>query len=391
MMKLFQVLLIGLIVTGAQTTASLATQHCEQGHHDPNFDHFPSKAEFQYAEEITVDYHNHYKVVTLSTPWKEADRNFTYLLVQCGTPTPSGYPDAHIISIPIQSIVTLSTTHLPHLDKLDQLDALVGVSDTRLISTAAVIDRIEQGAIQQVSQGGTLDLERVVDLDPDLVMAFGTGDPERDVHPKLKEIGLSVALNAEYMETSPLGRAEWIKFTALFFNQEQKADSVFNAMVQSYESLQDRVKAVDERPTVMVGGNFSGVWYVPGGDSFAARFLKDAGADYLWSENPTAGSLALSVETVFDRAATAEVWLDGKQSWRSKADILAEDERYQEFQAFQTGQIFIPNARLNANGGNDYWEGGLINPHLILSDLIKIFHPDLLPEHDLIYYRQVDP
>ncbi len=396
---LFTKLTVLLLVLGlsaswsaeAQTRSPLAQESECPSEHRPGVDHFPEKAELLYAEGLTVEYHDHYKVVTLLNPWRDAEETFTYLLVQCGTPIPSGYPETQVISIPIQSIITLSTTHLPHLDKLNQLDALVGVSDTRLINTPAVIERVDQGLITQVSQGGTLDLERVVDLDPQLIMAFGTGDLERDVHPKLLEAGLPVALNSEYMERSPLGRAEWIKFTALFFNQEGQAEQVFDQIAQSYESVKSLVADVEDRPTVVTGGNFSGVWYVPGGNSYAAQFLQDAGADYAWADDPSTGSLPLSVEAVFDRAASAEIWLNGKQSWRSRADLVAEDERYQEFQAFQSGQIYVPNVRLNESGGNDYWESGLMNPHLVLSDLIKILHPEVLPEHELVYYRRLDP
>jgi iron complex transport system substrate-binding protein len=372
---------------------AFATEESQSCEADPatNFQGFTAQAELGYAQGFTVDYHDHYKVVTVNSPWRDAQQNFTYLLVQCGTPVPPGYADAQVIPIPVQTVITLSTTHLPHLENLDQLHTLVGVSDVRLINSEAVIERAEAGLIQQVSQGGTLDLERVLELDPDLVLAFGTGDAERDVHPKLAELDVPVALVAEYMEDSPLGRAEWIKFTALFLNQEEKANAVFSTIAESYSSVKSLTDQVSERPTVLVGSHFSGVWYVPGGNSFAAKFLRDAGADYLWADDDSTGSLPLSFEAVFEKAVDAQVWLNGKDSWRSRADILTEDARYQEFAAFQSGEIFIPNARRNENGENDYWESGVVHPHWILADLVKLLHPELLPDHELVYYRQVQP
>ncbi len=389
-LKILSVTLLLVTTSPVQRPVPAATPPCLQDF-QPETDLFPDKATFQYAEGVTVEYHKYYKVVRILTPWQDADQGFTSVLVHCGAPPPSGYDPAQIITIPVQRIVTLSTTHLPLLESLDQLEALVGVSDTRLINSQAVTERVQQGSITQVSQGGTLDLEQVLNVDPDLVMAFGSGDRERDVHPQLLAAGLPVVLNAEYMETSPLGRAEWLKFMALFLNQEAEADVIFAEVVQQYDAVKALVSGVDNRPTVMTGAPFGGTWYVPGGQSYAAQFLADAGADYLWLEDPAAGSLTLSPEVVLERAIQADVWLNGKQDWRSRAEMLNEDQRYQDFQAFQTGQLYIPNARLNEFGGNDYWESGLMNPHLILSDLVRILHPERLPDHDLVYYRQVDP
>lgn len=354
-------------------------------------DPFPAQAKFRHAQGIEVDYYDHYKVVTILNPWRGSDRGFTYLLVQCGTPIPAGFDHADVITIPIQTIVTLSTTHLPYLENLDQLDALVGVSDADLIHSESVQARLDQGLTTPVSRQGVVDLERIVDLDPGLVMAFGVGDPEQDAHPKLIEVGLPVVLNAEYMETSPLGRAEWIKFMALFFNQEAEAEAVFTKIEQAYQDLAAKVATVSDRPSVLVDHSFNGTWYVPGGNSFMAQFLQDAGADYAWADDPSSGSLALSPEAVFDQAGSAPIWINGSPTWRDRTDILAEDDRYRAFAAFQSGQIYIPNARVNPAGGNDFWESGIINPHLILADLVKILHPSLLPEHDLVYYQQVEP
>ncbi len=358
--------------------------------YDPTQDYFPDKVELDYATGFSVEYYRHYKVVTVDFPWKDADTAFKYVLVQCGAPVPSGIESAQVIEVPVRRVVALSTTHLPHLDVLGEVEALVGVDQFDTVNTASVRQKIDQGDLQQFSSGGTVDLERLLEAEPDLVMAFATGS-ETDSHRRLMQAGVPVAIVAEYLESSPLGRAEWLKFTALFFNREAEAEQVFGTIAEDYNALVQMTQELEQRPTVFTGFSYDGTWYMPGGKSYAAQLLRDAGATYLWADIDRAGSLPLDFEAVYDRAADADFWVNVSQDWFSKGDAIAADPRYGEFLALQSGQVFNNNARLNATGGNDYWEGGLINPHLVLADLIKIVHPDLLPDHDLIYYQPLQP
>jgi ABC-type Fe3+-hydroxamate transport system substrate-binding protein len=188
--------------------------------YDPDQDYFPDKVQLDYAVGFAVEYHNHYKVVTVKPPWQGADQAFEYVLVQCGAPIPSGYDQAQIIEVPIETVVALSTTYLPHLELLDQVDALVGVDQFQRVNTPRVRDQIDRGELVEFSSGTTLDIERLLVADPDLVMTFSTGNPDTDSYPRLIQAGLPVALVAEYLEETPLGQAEWLKFTALFFNQK---------------------------------------------------------------------------------------------------------------------------------------------------------------------------
>jgi iron complex transport system substrate-binding protein len=228
-----------------------------------------------------------------------------------------------------------------------------------------------------------------MDLQPELIMTSSIGG-EWDVHSKLTESGFKVVLNGEYMETDPLGRSEWIKFLALFFDRETQAREVFESIAQQYESLRARAVAMKDKPTVFTDTPYQGNWWIAGGGSYMARFIEDAGARYVWSDDPSAGSRLLAFEAIFEAAHTADYWIN-PGSWRSLRDGLAADERFTEFAAFQKGQVFNNNVRANSRGGNDYWESGVARPHEILADLIKIFHPGLLPDHKLKYYRRLDP
>jgi iron complex transport system substrate-binding protein len=271
------------------------------------------------------------------------------------------------------------------------LDRLVGLEEFDYISTPAVRERIDAGQVVELADGGLINVELALDLDPDAILTFAFGSPEYDNHPKLVEAGLLTVLSADYMETTPLGRSEWIKYTSLYFNSESAANRVFDGIAERYRAVAELAAQAPERPSVFTGGLWGGAWYVPGGQSYFARFLADAGANYLWADEGSSSSLPMDFELVYERAADADVWLPDMSGWRDRATMLAEDERYAEFAAFQSGAVYNNSARTNQFGGNDYYESGIANPDVVLSDLIAIFHPELLPDHELVYYEQLPP
>ena len=385
-------LIVTLIIACNSTAINISTKTnnnaCIQKY-DLKTDYFPNKIKITHATGLAVEYHKHYKVVTIKNPWQNAKTGFQYVLVQCGTPTPQGFNQTQVITVPVNSIVSLSTTHLPHLAKLGVVDKLIGVSNSKQVNTPDVVERIKAGKVSQIGNNDNLDIEKLLELNPDLVTTYGSGNSQTDSYAKLTEAGLKVGINAEYMEDTPLGRSEWLKFTALFFNKEEKAEKIFNEIANKYEQIVQKAKSVKNRPTVFVGFNFKGTWYTPGGKSYVAKYLADAGANYLWSNDKSSGSLPLSFEVVLERAANADYWLNFRQSWKSLKDLVAEDNRYADFKAVKQGNLYNNNARVNENGGNDYWEDGISNPDVVLSDLLKILHPDILPNHQLFYYGKL--
>jgi iron complex transport system substrate-binding protein len=385
----FLLLLITTLIIACNHTPTITYNPACIQNYDQNTDYFPHKIQITHATGLAVEYHHNYKIVTVKNPWQNAKTNFQYVLVQCGTPPPPGFNQAQIITVPINSIVTLSTTHLPHLAKLGVVDKLIAVSNNKQVNTSEVVERINVGKIVEVGSNNNVDIERLLELNPDLVTTFGTGNSQTDSYSKLTEVGLKVGINAEYMEDTALGRSEWLKFTALFFNQEEQAEKIFQDIANKYEKIAQTAKSVSNRPTVFVGFNFKGTWYMPGGNSYVAKYLADAGGNYLWSDDKSFGSLPLSVEFVVERASNADYWLNFSQAWQSVQDLLAEDNRYGDFQAVRNGNLYNNNTRVNDSGGNDYWEGGISNPDIVLSDLIKILHPQILPDHRLFYYRRL--
>jgi iron complex transport system substrate-binding protein len=351
------------------------------------------QATVRYAKCFTLEYKNGYKLITVKTPWKEAKEGFSYVLVPRGAPAPSLAEGQILVRTPVRRVAITSTTYVPYFTMLGLEDKLVGVAKGELIMTPSLAKRYTEGKIAEIGNrsdgmGHDLNMELVLGLQPDLIMLYGTGNSVFDSHEQLRAVNLPFAIDAEYMETTPLGVAEWIKFAAAFFDKDAEAERIFNEIASRYEALAAQVRQVSTRPTVFSGGDYHGVWYGPGGKSYRARILADAGADYLWKDNTSQGSIPFSMEAVMLAAKHADFWIDVGTS-RSLSQLAGGDERYRTLQAFQEKRVYNNDALINAAGGNDFWESGMVHPDQMLADLISIFHPELLPGYKRIWYRQL--
>ena len=342
----------------------------------------------KYARGFSVRRLGRATLVTVSPSWNKGAPARQYLLVPRGRPVPAGHPRARVIRVPVRRLVSLSTTQLAYLDAAGLTGTLVAVSDFRYVNTASVRRLIDSGRLRQVGHSLNLRIEAIMDLEPDLILATA-GGTAFDVHPKLEEAGLPVVIMSDHLESHPLGRCEWIKFMALFFGTEDQAGELFRRTEARYLGLAALAAKAEKRPAVLVNAPFGGQWWVPGGRSFFARYITDAGGNYLWSADRHTGSLPLDVEAVFEKGAGADVWIN-TGAWKKISDALAVDPRLAQVKALRQGRVFNNNRRLNRWGGNDFWESGIIRPDRILADLIRIFHPRLLPGRKLYYYRRLE-
>lgn len=334
-------------------------------------------------------------VITVHDPWQGAHKDFTYLLRprgadplrEGGTPTAPG-ADTLVVPIPVARAVTLTTTDIPHLEAVGALDALVGLGGGRYVCNPAVRARLSDGRIRDVGDDMHLDLETLVALRPELLFTYVVGGSSDGGLAKLAEARLPAAVDGSYMEEAPLGRAEWIKFTAAFFGKSAAADSVFAGVESAYRALAERAKHAARRPTVVVGAPFGGSWWVPAGRTYVARLLADAGADYPWAGDSTRGSLSLDMEAVLAKARQAEFWINAGD-WPDLAAAKAQDPRFALFRAWREGQVWDNDRAKCAAGGRDFFETGASRPDWILADLIAILHPELLPGHAFRFYRRL--
>ncbi|MDA3778912.1 MAG: ABC transporter substrate-binding protein [Bacteroidales bacterium] len=342
----------------------------------------------KYAKSFEIESFDNYKIVTVRNPWQGVENiEYKYLLIEKGRAVPKNI-DAKIIRLPIKRIICLSTTHVALIDELGKVDNIIGISGAKYISNAIIRKKIEDNEVFDIGYKSSLNYELITVLKPDLVITYGVTGEIAGYNHKLQELGITTVINAEYLESSPLGKTEWIKFMAAFLNCDDLANEKFTEIEAKYNELKNKAKNLSKHPSVLSSLPWKDVWYVPGGDSFQAHLIEDAGGKYLWKNNNSRESIPLSIETVFSKAQNADIWIN-TGSANSKKQILGIDERIKIFKSFKQSKIFNNNNKLNPNGGNDYWEKGIVQPHIILKDMIKIFHPELFPDYDLHYYKQL--
>jgi iron complex transport system substrate-binding protein len=342
----------------------------------------------RYAEGFKVSIHGTSKLVEVLYPFQGATSGYKYLLVPQGDTVPEHEAGTRIIFTPLSSIVCTSTTHIPLLDYLNETDKLVGFPTTDYISSEKMRKRIDVGKIQELGVDKGLNLERLAMLKPGMVMGY-TMSSDFGQFKKVEELNIPVVINAEYLEKHPLGRAEWIKFMALFFNKETLADSVFNTIEKNYLETKALADNTTKRPTVLSGIVYGDAWFLPGGQNYASKLLKDASCNYLWGNDSTNGYLELSFESVYEKARNADIWI-GVGTFKSLEEIKMADHRYTKFKPFKSKEIYTYDARKGAKGGSEFLELGYLRPDIILKDLLKIGHSELLPEYQLFFHRKLN-
>lgn len=342
----------------------------------------------KYAQGFTVSVLGNAKHVEVSYPFQGATSGYSYLLVPRGEEPPAHHADTRVIYVPVETIVCTSTTHVPLLDYLGETEKLIGFPSPDYISSEKMRSRIDAGKITDLGIDMGLNLERLALLQPDVVMGY-TMSSDFGQFNKVEALGIPVVINAEYLEQHPLGRAEWIKFMGLFFNREREADSVFTVIESNYQAARAAVKNAGQNPTVLSGIVYGDAWFLPGGQNYAAKLFKDAGCKYLWDDTSNNGFLELSFESVYEKAHGADLWI-GTGGYKSLAEIGSADVRYTRFRAYQQQQVYNYDARIGARGGNEFLELGYLRPDLILMDLVKVAHPEVLPEHTLFFHRKLE-
>ena len=323
-------------------------------------------------------------------PWENA-RNFTYTyyLVPKSMDIPDSLEGRQIIRTPVEKVVVLSTTHIGFIEKLGFESSIIGVSGKDFVTNPLVRQGIEQGQVMDVGYDQNLNYERLLQMKPDLVMAYGIGSDVAAHLSKMKDLGIPVVINAEYLEETPLGRAEWLVFTGSFYNEYDHAQAVFNKVVMQYDSLKKMVSKTSHQPRILTGLPYKDNWWVPGGKSYMANMIADAGGDYLWKENTSRESFVVSLESAIVKATQADLWINTGQT-NSILEILETDERFKIIPSLQKKMVYNDNKQMNSTGGNEVWETGAANPQELLRDLIHIFHPEINADTAFHYYQKLD-
>lgn len=332
---------------------------------------------------------DNYLKLTVIDPWqKSRDNKFDYYLIEKGKVVPDTLKDKQVFITPLRRVVCLSTTHIGFLDALGSLHTVCGLSGTVYVSNDSIRNGISSDRIREVGNEQGLNFEAIVQLKPDVVFAYGVGSEINAQMNKLRDLGIPTVLVGEYLEQSPLGKASWIKFFGAFFGKEELAGTIFDQIRKNYEAVKYSVANVASQPLVLTGLPFKDTWWIAGGQSNLAVLIRDAGGKFLWRENLSKEAFPVSLEEVFLRATGADFWINcGSAS--SMGSLLSFDPRFSALPVVKKSQVYNNNLRSTPAGGNDYWESGVVHPDLILSDLVRIFHPEVSGDGGFHYYRKL--
>lgn len=296
--------------------------------------------------------------------------------------------DVYLDSSP-KSVAVLSTTYLAFINSLKETASVKGISNPELVYSDLIRDKVNSREIIDLGNDASLNYELLLELDPDLIFFYDFGPSTSAVSEKMKALGFNVVFVSEYREITPLGKTEWIKFFGAIYNKIELADNLFQTIENQYNNLCQLKSKFNDLPTVFTALPWKGQWYQPGGLSFQAGYFADAGARYLWSDDTHVSGISIDKEVVFEKALDADFWLHPSNA-TSLNEIASMDKRYADFESFAKNKVYNNNKRLNNNMGNDYWEGGIMEPHIILKDLMYIFHPELFPAYESKYYRKLN-
>ena len=341
------------------------------------------KSTIKYAKGFDIQHFKNYTKLTIKAPYQNSTETFEFILT-----SKKSNSDLNTIQIPINSIVVTSTTHIPMLELLQVENKLVGFPNTDYISSPKTRSLIAKGSIKELGHEESINTELLLDLKPDLVVGFSLNSNNK-MFSVIEKLGIPVLLNGDWLEETPLGRAEWIKFFGVLFDKEKMADSIFNNIEKNYLEAATIASKATEKPTVISGGLFKDVWNLPAGDSFEATFLKDANTNYLWKNSKGKGSLSLNIENVFEKGKDAELWISPSY-FKTMEQLNDANDMYPKFKAFQNKNVFSYVNKQGALGGIIYFELAPARPDLVLKDLIKIAHPKLLKDYELTFYERVN-
>jgi iron complex transport system substrate-binding protein len=312
----------------------------------------------------------------------------SFVLVSKNQSVPEEIKNAIIVEVPVQKVACLGSLYVAMFTMLGSQNVISAIDNIDYYTDSWIRARVNENKVVEISKGPELDIEHCIEVHPNLIFNTAGSNAMSVKNQKLMKSGIITASASDNLESHPLARAEWIKFFAAFVGKEVLADSLFELTKQNYLTLKKMTDSCQIKPSVFTEIKFGDAWYVPGGNSFMAALLKDAGAHYLWEETTVAGSIPLSFEIVYRKARDADFWFNLFMV-NSKTELLGFDQRYRLFRAFQTEHLYNNNKIRNAKGFSAYWEEGICHPDQILSDLIAIVHPGIMPSHKLKYYQKI--
>lgn len=323
-----------------------------------------------YAEGFSLSRTDQYTRIEIRNPWDTARVLHTYITVPKDRPVPEDLPQGTLLRTPLENTLVYSSIHCSLLEQLGMLHRIGGVCDLSYINLASIQSLHREGKVIDMGNSMSPDIEKIIDNKPEAILLSPF---ENMGYGRIEKLNIPLVECADYLETSPLGRAEWMRVFGILYGCEQQADSLFRQIARRYDSLKNEIAATQERPVVISETKLGATWYMPGGKSYMAQLFRDAGAAYPWSDNEDTGSIPLAFEVVLEKAQHADFWLikyfaDSDKNYASLADEYAP---YQRFDAFRDRHIYGCNTSRKL-----YYEETPFQPDRLLQELAYIFHPE---------------
>lgn len=324
-------------------------------------------------------------LLTATNPWQGADSVTARLFIaRDGEAAPEGF-DGQVVDGEARRIVAMSSTHVAMLDAIGEVGRVVGVSGIDYISNPYI--RSHRDRIGDVGYEGNINYELLLSLDADLVLLYGVNGAS-GMEPKLRELGIPFLYVGDYLEESPLGKAEWLVALSEAVGKRETGEKVFADIPVRYNALKQKVAdTVLDAPSAMLNTPYGDSRFMPSAESYAVRLIQDAGGDYIYKKSTGNSSTAIDMEEAYLLASAADVWLNVGAT-NTLDELKRACPKFADTRCLRNGDVYNNNARTNAAGGNDYWESGVVHPDLVLRDLVKIFHPELV-EEDFVYYKKL--
>lgn len=343
--------------------------------------------EVKYAKEFSIINYKGFSILKVSNPWPEANKIYTYILKEKNGIVPDSLKKNLTINVPIKNIVVTSTTHIPSLEMLGEENSLIGFPNLNYISSQKVRALIDAKKVKELGTNQSLNTEVLIDLQPEVIIGYGL-DNSNPTLDNLEKNGLKVLLNGDWNEQTPLGKAEWIKFFGALYGKQGLANKIFTKIEKDYLKTLEIAKKATSNPTILAGDMFEDKWYLPQGTSWGCQLLKEAKGNYLWAETTGTGSLSLSFETVLEKAKEADLWITSGQ-FSTLKEMTDANPHYAQFSAFKNKNVYSFSGRKGKTGGILYYELAPNRPDIVLKDIVKILHPELLTGYKPFFFEKL--
>lgn len=330
-----------------------------------------------------------YNVEVFSSWVGNSGQKFNYILKRELVKNNIDSLSVQTLRIPLKKVAIMSTSHLAMIEAIGHVSAITGISEKQYVNSEKFWQHQSSTDVTQIGYENSLDIETLIKLKPDAIFLYGLSSVIMPVAEQIANLGIPVIFVSEFNELSPLAKLEWVRFFGCFFDCLPLADSIVNYKAENYNRIKNIAANVSIRPVVLSGLPWKDYWNIPGANTATATYIKDAGASYIFSHLDKKINYSLGIEEVFMTASIADYWINVGFAENINY-IYSIDKRFMMFNAIKKQKVYNNNKIRNKAGGNDYMESGIMNPELILSDLISIFHPDLMHEYDTKYYHKIE-